>query len=87
MIAVFSLRGIFYSLLQEVKLPINITGVSVGIISFIGYMPDIYIGPVFGYFLDKPEKIQAFQYCFFLLLVLTCSGLIASLFLKKKNIN
>ena len=85
MIAVFSLRGIFYSLLEEIKLPAYITGVSVGIISFIGYMPDIFIGPIFGYFLDKSTDIGSFQNCFILLLLLSILGFIASLKLDRKK--
>ena len=84
MIAIFSLRGIFYSLLKEIKLPASITGVSVGIISFIGYMPDIFIGPIFGYFLDKSNTIHSFQYCFLLLLFIAFAGLIASFLMNKR---
>ena len=86
MIAIFSLRGVFYSLLEEVKLPITITGIAVGIISFIGYMPDIFIGPIFGYFLDKSSDINSFQNCFLILFLLSASGFIASYRLgKRKN--
>ena len=83
MIAIFSLRGIFYSLLEEVKLPITITGIAVGIVSFVGYMPDIFIGPIFGYFLDKSGEINSFQNCFVVLLIFSLVGLIASLKLLK----
>ena len=86
MIAIFSLRGIFYSLLDEIKLPITITGIAVGIISFIGYMPDIFIGPIFGYFLDKSTNINSFQNCFLILFLISASGFIASYRLgKRKN--
>ena len=86
MIAIFSLRGIFYSLLEEIKLPITITGIAVGIISFIGYMPDIFIGPIFGYFLDKSTNINSFQNCFLILFLISASGFIASYRLgKRKN--
>ena len=86
MIAIFSLRGIFYSLLEEVNLPITITGIAVGIISFIGYMPDIFIGPIFGYFLDKSSDINSFQNCFLILSLISVSGLIASFRLRKRKI-
>ena len=79
MIAIFSLRGIFYSFLQENKLPVSITGISVGIISFIGYLPDIFIGPVFGYFLDTFSGVLAFQKCFTFLLFLSLAGMVASI--------
>ena len=83
MVAVFSLRGIFYSLLQEAGLPVNITGLSVGIISFIGYMPDIFIGPIFGFFLDQNNGIQSFHACFIFLLSTVVISLLSSILLIK----
>ena len=86
MVSIFALRGIFYSLLPEVNLPFSITGISVGIVSFIGYMPDIFIGPIFGYYLDKFEGILAFQYCFIFLLCISITGLTSSIFLRRYNV-
>ncbi|MBF95682.1 MAG: Inner membrane protein YihN [Alphaproteobacteria bacterium MarineAlpha9_Bin4] len=86
MIAIFSLRGIFYSLLQEMKLPLGITGIAVGIVSFIGYMPDIFIGPIFGYFLDNYDNLKPFQLCFLTLLALSIFGFASSFYLRKIKI-
>ena len=87
MAAVFALRGIYFCYLQETKIPINIIGFSVGIISLIGFFPDVYIGPVFGYFLDTYTKVEAFNLCYLFLLILSLIGLYSSLKLhnaKKK---
>ncbi len=84
MLAVFAMRGIFYSLLKETKIPNTITGISVGIISLIGYFPDVYVGPIFGYFLDQSKGLESFQSCFLFLLVIALLGLLASLFVPKK---
>ena len=87
MAAVFALRGIYFCYLQETKIPTNIIGFSVGIISLIGFFPDVYIGPVFGYFLDTYTKVEAFNLCFLFLLILSLIGLYSSLKLhnaKKK---
>ena len=87
MAAVFALRGIYFCYLQETKIPTNIIGFSVGIISLIGFFPDVYIGPVFGYFLDTYTKVEAFNLCFIFLLILSLIGLYSSLKLhnaKKK---
>ena len=87
MAAVFALRGIYFCYLQETKIPTNIIGFSVGIISLIGFFPDVYIGPVFGYFLDTYAKVEAFNLCFLFLLILSLIGLYSSLKLhnaKKK---
>lgn len=88
MAAVFALRGIYFCYLQETKIPTNVIGFSVGIISLIGFFPDVYIGPVFGYFLDTYGKIKAFNLCYIFLLILSLIGFYSALKLhysKKKN--
>ncbi len=87
MAAVFALRGIYFCYLQETKIPTNIIGFSVGIISLIGFFPDVYIGPVFGYFLDTYSKVKAFNLCYLFLLILSLIGFYSALRLhnsKKK---
>ena len=87
MAAVFALRGIYFCYLQETKIPTNIIGFSVGIISLIGFFPDVYIGPVFGYFLDTYSKVEAFNLCYLFLLILSLIGFYSALKLhnsKKK---
>ena len=74
MTAVFALRGIYFCYLQETKIPTNIIGFSVGIISLIGFFPDVYIGPIFGYFLDTYNKLEAFNLCYLFLLILSLIG-------------
>ena len=89
MAAVFALRGIYFCYLQETKIPTNIIGFSVGIISLIGFFPDVYIGPVFGYFLDTHTKFEAFKLCYLFLLILSLIGFYSALKLhntkKKRN--
>ena len=79
MAAVFALRGIYFCYLQETKIPTNIIGFSVGIISLIGFFPDVYIGPLFGYFLDAYSKVEAFNLCYLFLLILSIIGLYSAL--------
>lgn len=87
MIAIFSMRGIFYSLLKEVKIPVNITGVSVGIISLIGYFPDVFVGPIFGYILDNNNDINAYKLCFIFLLFVAILGLLSCILMPRKKNN
>ena len=87
MISVFALRGIYFCYLKETNVPSSITGLSVGIISLVGFFPDIYIGPIFGYFLDNYDIEKAFNLCFIFLLIISFIGFISSvkLHLKKKS--
>lgn len=50
--AVFALRGIYYSLLQEGAVPVALTGTVVGMVSVLGYTPDIFAPLGVGYLLD-----------------------------------
>ena len=84
MISVFSLRGIYFCFLKETNLPIGLTGIAVGVISLIGYLPDVYIGPLFGMYLDNIESHNAFKKCFLTLSLISLCGLISTLYITKK---
>jgi len=61
-IAVYSLRGIYFALLEESRIPAVMTGTAVGIVSVVGYTPDIFVGLVSGYFLDTYPGVLGHQY-------------------------
>ena len=73
-IGVYSLRALYFSVMKKGAIPLLLTGTAVGIISLIGYSPDIFIGPLMGYFLDKYEGILGHQYVFALLSVFSLVG-------------
>ena len=83
MVGVFALRGIFYSLLEDSYIPSSITGAAVGIVSFIGYLPDVFIGPLFGFLFDLQDIKRSFQIFFIFLLLISTLGLVTSIYLKK----
>jgi MFS family permease len=51
-IAVFALRGIYYALLEESRVPVVVTGTAVGLVSMVGYTPDVFAYPLAGWFVD-----------------------------------
>jgi sugar phosphate permease len=73
--AVFSLRGIYFALLQEVHTPRYITGASVGLISLVGYTPDIFMAPVAGRILDATPGAGGFVHLFWLLTGIAVVGI------------
>jgi hypothetical protein len=77
-IGVYSLRALYFSVMEKGKIPLPQTGTAVGIISLIGYAPDIFIGPLMGYFLDKYDGILGHQYVFALLAVFSLVGFFAA---------
>ncbi|MGB2172326.1 MAG: hypothetical protein ACPH03_07755, partial [Flavobacteriaceae bacterium] len=52
---------------------------AVGIISVVGYTPDIFMGPFMGYLLDNNPGIVGHQYVFALLATFALIGLIAAI--------
>ncbi|MEM6788768.1 MAG: MFS transporter [Myxococcota bacterium] len=49
----FALRGVYFAILEEGNLPMRFTGTAVGIVSLIGFSPDVYVPPVSGYLIDN----------------------------------
>lgn len=51
-VGVYSARALYFAVMEEGKIPLALTGTAVGLISIIGYTPDIFAGPAYGYLLD-----------------------------------
>jgi len=52
-LATYAIRGIFWATLDSCEIPIRIKGLAIGVISLIGYSPDIYLPLFNGFLLDK----------------------------------
>lgn len=46
------MRGLYFAVPSEMKIPVQLTGVATGVISFIGYLPDAYFAKLAGRWLD-----------------------------------
>lgn len=75
----YAIRTLYFAVLQEGHIPLTITGTAVGLISLIGYTPDIFVGPIMGYFLDGSPGIVGHQQVFMMLALFSTLGLIASI--------
>ncbi len=70
--AVFMLRGVYFALLEENRVPPYLTGAVAGTVSFIGYTPEIFFGPITGRILDaNPGPVGHQNYFLFLAVVAT----------------
>ena len=65
--ATYALRGVFYALLQEGRVPMALTGLTVGVVSVIGYTPDVFIPPLKGWLLDSYPGATGHRYFFAIL--------------------
>ena len=78
-VAIFGLRGLYFGLLEEGQIPLAVTGTAVGLISVIGYTPDVYVAAIAGYLIDQNPGLLGFQHLFVLLLVFSIVGALAAL--------
>jgi len=83
--AVFALRGVYFALLQESKTPRYLTGTTVGIVSFIGYTPDIFFAPIAGRILDNAPGPVGHQHYFMFLAAIALFGLLVIFTLIRLN--
>ncbi len=78
-VGTYSIRALYFAVLKEANVAFALTGTAVGIISVVGYSPDIFAGPIMGYLLDKNPGIVGHQYVYFMLVIFSVIGLIASI--------
>ena len=80
--AVFALRAIYFAVFEHYQLPRTLTGSAVGVVSVIGFLPDVFILYIAGRLVDTYPGIQGHQFFFMFLAVFAFAGLLASLKLK-----
>ncbi|MFS4491463.1 MFS transporter [Maribacter sp. 2308TA10-17] len=78
-VGVYSARALYFAVMQEGKIPLVLTGTAVGLISLVGYTPDIFASATFGYLLDAhPKSELGFQNVFWMLTGFSIVGCIAA---------
>ena len=75
---VYAARSLYFAVMEQGKIPLVLTGTAVGLISLIGYTPDIFAGPAMGYLLDKSPGIKGHQHVFWMLAIFSFTGSIAA---------
>ncbi len=75
---VYALRGLYSALLEQTHVPHALTGTAVGVISLVGYTPDIFYNMIAGRLLDASPGIGGHQNAFLLLSGLATVGIAAA---------
>ena len=75
---VYAARALYFAVMATGRIPIVLTGTAVGLISLIGYTPDIFMGPAIGYFLDNSPGEAGHQQVFWMLSFFSLVGGIAA---------
>ena len=80
---VFAIRGIYFAVVQETKVNSNVTGTAAGVISFIGFTPDIFFGSISGRILDANPGVVGHQNYFLFLTVIAFFGIVIPFIFRK----
>jgi MFS transporter, GlpU family, inner membrane protein len=75
---VYGLRGIYFAVMQQSKIPLALTGTAVGIMSVAGYTPDVFMSPLMGFLLDNYPGETGHRYVFLTLVIFATIGLAVS---------
>jgi len=80
---VYACRVLYFATLEEARIPLSFTGTAVGLVSIVGYTPDIFSGPMFGVLVDHRDGVLGLQNAFKVLTIFGTVGLICSYLLLK----
>ena len=75
---VYAARSLYFAVMERGQIPLVLTGTAVGLISLIGYTPDIFAGPAMGYLLDTSPGAKGHQHVFWMLALFYFIGGIAA---------
>lgn len=81
----YAIRGIYFALLEEGGIPLRVTGTAAGIVSVIGFLPDIYMPYVGGVIFDAYPGALGYRYLFFIVSATCVIGAIAAYFILKRT--
>ncbi len=78
-VAIFGLRALYFALFEEAAVPLVVTGTAVGLVSVIGYTPDVFVNLIAGVLLDRAPGIEGHRHFFVFLAASSAVGLAAAL--------
>jgi len=82
---VFGLRGIYFAIFDDAGVPASLTGTAVGVVSVVGYTPDIFMGPINGYLTDTYPGALGHQYFFGVLAGFAALGLCCTVIFQRMS--
>lgn len=81
--AVFALRATYFAIVEELRVPNEQTGTVVGLVSTMGFLPDVFLGPLTGSLLDASPGAAGHRQVFIFFAASALVGLLASLSLGR----
>lgn len=82
-LGIHALRGLYYAIMGETRIPLAFTGSAVGIVSVVGYTPDVFFGPLMGYLLDRSPGPDGHEQVFLVIAAFALAGVVATLLFRR----
>ena len=77
-IAIYGFRGLYFALFEEARVPFAVTGTAAGLVSLLGYSPDIFVSLVGGALIDRSPGVAGHQQFFWFIAAFSALGIIAT---------
>ncbi|WP_420318115.1 MFS transporter [Ekhidna sp.] len=71
---VYAARALYFAVMREGRIPLHLTGTAVGVVSVVGFTPDVFAGVIIGYLLDANPGEIGHQHVFLLLATFSALG-------------
>lgn len=75
---IYAARALYFAVMESGRIPLVLTGTAVGLISVIGYTPDIFAGTAMGLLLDRSPGLKGHQQVFFMIAGFSLVGALAA---------
>jgi MFS family permease len=85
-VGIYGIRALYFAVLKEAGIPFALTGTAVGIVSFAGYTPEVFMGPWMGYLLDRSPGPDGHEHVFLLLSAFAILGCLAGILFQKLSL-
>ncbi|MCE2531249.1 MAG: MFS transporter [Acidimicrobiia bacterium] len=82
-VGIYALRGVYFALLAEGGVPLAYTGSAAGVVSVLGFTPDVFMGPLMGVLLDNSPGLPGHQHVFAAVAGFGAIGLLAALAFRR----
>ena len=83
-LAMYSNYGVYFSMQAEGGIPIEISGIAIGVIATVGYLPEVICPFLAGKTLDAFEGITGYYYYFAGMIVMAVIGLVTCMIWYRK---
>ena len=84
-LCLYSVKALYFSTIDEVLIPKKLAGTASGVISLVGYAPEIFLYTVSGNIVDNGVGLSGYRTCFVWMVILAAIGAASAMLLLKLN--